>query len=258
MASPGGRRSLKSAAQDASPETPGKTDPTSSKPSYREHLDRSKTAMAEVLKRATGKISEGLRESIAEGLAQGSFGQDEESMKLHISTMLGGVGGVFEWITLQASDVLGTLSDDSQMTSRDQLKTQSVSYEMKLAHQRTASDLKMQAAEIAQEANFNRKLEEKVRIITGNSGAELEEANRKLEELTEEFSTFKLKASGVEEALHMAQQLLSKSENKCARLEKDGGEKDGKVEMLEKEVAKCKEDLAKALKELGVTVCAQH
>ena len=54
MASPGGRRKF-GAAQDADPETPGKAEPTPAKPSYREHLERSKAAMGEVLQRATGK-----------------------------------------------------------------------------------------------------------------------------------------------------------------------------------------------------------
>ena len=129
--------------------------------------------------------------SITSAVEQGS---QAEASALDMSIAQGGVAGVFEWVKLQMGEVLDTLSTSSQQTGRQACTELRVSYEMKLSHVRTASDLRLQNQAVEMESTFNRKFEEKVKEVAGESGEALAEAHRRLEEEREPHAVGELPA----------------------------------------------------------------
>lgn len=225
-----------SSSRNGSPDGMRNPDSMQQKPkmaSYREQLDKSQEALKSVLERAVTKM---LTEVIEPNTAAG-----DEERNLAASVMNGGVVGVFDWVQLQANQVLADLSDTNQETCRQSLTELKVncayivdsikdsvalipltsfcvsppspcfsrspsfargvqfSYETKLSHSRTASELKLQNQAVEMESTFNRKLEDKMTEITNGSGDQLREANQRVEELQQELNTIKLKLKGVEE-----------------------------------------------------------
>lgn len=78
--------------------------------SYQEQLERSEQALNEILERAVSKM---LTEVLD---ANGAAGDDER--RLEASVMNGSVVGVFDWVQLQAKEVLAGLSSANQNTGR--------------------------------------------------------------------------------------------------------------------------------------------
>ena len=70
--------------------------------------------------------------------------------------------------------IIDELSDAQQRQSRDALKAQQVSHDMKMAHARTAARVTLEARTAEMEASFHRRVEEEVRNSTG--AAQLEDA----------------------------------------------------------------------------------
>ena len=91
-------------------------------------------------------------------------------------------------------------------------------------------------------------------LYAGESGQALTDANRRLEELTGEHNTLRLKFKGVEEALSMAQQLLGSTERARDNFEAEAKRSGARAAELEAEITRCKDSLAKALEELKTKV----
>ena len=65
--------------------------------------------------------------------------------------------------------IIDELSDAQQRQSRDALKAQQVSHDMKMAHARTAARVTLEARTAEMEASFHRRVEEEVRNSTSQA-----------------------------------------------------------------------------------------
>ena len=83
---------------------------------------------------------------------------------------------VFDWLALKLGELLTDHSDTDQKISRELIHAQAAAHELKLNHQRKATQRQLlnQGAEL--EANYNKKVADRLRELRG------EDANRELDE----------------------------------------------------------------------------
>lgn len=139
-------------------------------------------------------------------------------------------------------------SDAQQRQSRDALKAQQVSHEMKMAHARTAARVTLEARTAEMEASFHRRVEEEVRNSTG--AAQLEDAHRQLELVGAELSKARAKCAHLEQALQTSQQLHRVSELQRERTEHELRNEHTRAEELLADMISCAQIAADTLSEL--------
>jgi len=196
------------------------------KASFSERLRQSKLELQAKLDQAASELSQSIDKLRSAG------DRDVPPMLKHSTKM------TLDWLSGASHGLLDELSSAHQQLARQQLKTQATSLEMKLHTSRTANNVKLanQAAEL--EGTINRRVEERLRELSGAEGAALAHAHRQLEEATVELAQLRLKMETQTEASNMLQQLLRASE--------------ATVVGLREQMARCEASLQQALAELGV------
>ena len=110
------------------------------------------------------------------------------------------------------SDCVQALSDAEAEASRKALKTQSNWFKLKLEVARTAAGVELKNQAVEQQAAYHRQLEARLGEISQGGDALLREANEQLERAHEKIDGLERRASQLDEAYGMSQQLLAKSE----------------------------------------------
>ena len=152
------------------------------------------------------------------------------------------------WDTLQrrANEQLESLSEAEASSAKEQLKDQAGVYEMKLEHVRKAGSVRLENQEASLEASFHKKMEDKIHELTDGSDNAVVRTQKQLHDLTEAMKELKLKHTGTEEALGMAQKAMKTSEARADAAE-------AALSSLEAEVVAVRGLLSDAsLVELGV------
>ena len=134
--------------------------------------------------------------------------------------------------------LVGQLSEAHQATARAQLKEQSIAFDAKLTHARTASQVSMRNQAAEMESMLAQRVAERVRALTGSSATAHAELQDMLDQATAELANLRVKSSTLEENLNIARDLLRESESSASQ--------------LQGEVARCERMLEKALEDLDV------
>lgn len=154
--------------------------------------------------------------------------------------MASAIGGVVEWLGRSTHQTIASLSERHHLAIRKQLKAQAATHEIKLRASRTAAQMQLQNQQAEMEFTLHRRIEDKVREMRGDSGDELQEAYRRLEDLEAEYATVKLKHSGLEDAFSRTKDLLRSAEDRAST--------------LEVEATSCRDALNGVLSELDIKV----
>ena len=132
-----------------------------------------------------------------------------------------GVNEAVGKLSCAASDSMRELWDSALQTARSQLKKQELAFALKLERSRTASQVSLQNQAAEMEASHHRQLEAKVATIGGESDTALNEAHKRVEELTRKLDGETVKSKKLSELLSTTERLHKSSESRCARLEAD-------------------------------------
>ena len=128
-----------------------------------------------------------------------------------------------DWLHLKLGELFAWQSELGQQHSKSKCTAQAAVLELKLAQARASTIREVQNKAAAMEAEFQRKLEERMRALSDESGngwmGELEERGRQLETAKAELQALRSAKEGVDAALSMTQQLL-----KAAEVDRDRGE----------------------------------
>ena len=130
-----------------------------------------------------------------------------------------GVRGAVSTLSRAAADATQELWDAAQAEARKQIKAQQSVFEIKLARTRTASLVSLQNQAAEMEASKNRELESRASSGTGETNTDLEQAHKRLEELSRKLSGEEIMKKKLNELLVTTEQLHAASEAQVARLE---------------------------------------
>ena len=105
---------------------------------------------------------------------------------------------IYDALTYATNSAFSEIGESHTTIEREMLKKQQVSFDLKLAHSRTAGDMKVANKTAELEGTFTKRLEEKLKEVAGEGGEAILKAQREVAELRQELNTLKMKSSGVQ------------------------------------------------------------